>query len=69
MASSCLMSIGAGLISAWRIDTRSGMWIGYQIMLGFGIGLAMQHAAIAIQTVLEPRNIPVGVSLSSSDSS
>ncbi|CAI7596834.1 unnamed protein product [Penicillium discolor] len=63
MASSCLMPIGAGLISTWRVDTSSGMWIGYQIILGFGIGLGMQHAAIAVQTVLEPRDIPVGVSL------
>lgn len=63
MASSCLMPIGAGLISTWRVDTSSSMWIGYQIVLGFGIGLGMQHAAIAVQTVLEPRDIPVGVSL------
>ncbi|KAJ5410692.1 uncharacterized protein N7487_005051 [Penicillium crustosum] len=63
IASSCLMPIGAGLISTWRVNTSSGMWIGYQIILGFGIGLGMQHAAIAVQTVLEPRDIPVGVSL------
>ncbi|RAK79022.1 MDR family MFS transporter [Aspergillus fijiensis CBS 313.89] len=54
---------GAGLISTWHVDTSAGMWIGYQIILGFGIGLGMQHAAIAVQTVLQPRDIPVGVSL------
>ncbi|GAB1215127.1 hypothetical protein ATERTT37_004313 [Aspergillus terreus] len=63
MASSCLMPLGTGLISTWRIDTSSGMWIGYQIILGFGIGLGMQHAAIAVQTVLPPPEVPVAVSL------
>ncbi|KAJ5951537.1 uncharacterized protein N7479_009950 [Penicillium vulpinum] len=63
MASSCLMPLGAGLISTWRVDTSVGIWIGYQIVLGFGIGLGMQHAAIAVQTVLQPRDIPVAVSL------
>jgi MFS family permease len=63
MASSCLMPVGAGLISTFKVDTSSGMWIGYQIILGFGIGLGMQHAAIAVQTVLQPRDIPMGVSL------
>ncbi|OJJ97023.1 hypothetical protein ASPACDRAFT_81137 [Aspergillus aculeatus ATCC 16872] len=63
IASSCLMPLGAGLISTWHVDTSAGMWIGYQIILGFGIGLGMQHAAIAVQTVLQPRDIPVGVSL------
>ncbi|EAU33525.1 predicted protein [Aspergillus terreus NIH2624] len=63
MASSCLMPLGTGLISTWRVDTSSGMWIGYQIILGFGIGLGMQHAAIAVQTVLPPPDVPVAVSL------
>jgi MFS family permease len=58
MASSCLMPLGTGLISTWRVDTSSGMWIGYQIILGFGIGLGMQHAAIAVQTVLPPPRRP-----------
>ncbi|KAJ5588578.1 MFS general substrate transporter [Penicillium hordei] len=57
------MPVGAGLISTWRVDTSSGIWIGYQIILGFRIGLGMQHATIAVPTVLEPRDIPVGFSL------
>lgn len=63
MASSCIMPIGAGLISTFKVETNAGMWIGYQIILGFGIGLGMQHASIAAQTVLEPKDIPVGIAL------
>jgi MFS family permease len=63
MASSCLISIGAGLISTFKVNTSTGMWIGYQIILGFGIGLGLQHGPIAVQTVLEPKDVPMGVSL------
>lgn len=63
MASSCLMPIGAGLISTFKIDTSTGIWIGYQIILGFGIGLGLQHGPIAVQTVLEPNDVPMGISL------
>ncbi|KNG83337.1 hypothetical protein ANOM_008396 [Aspergillus nomiae NRRL 13137] len=57
------MPIGTGLISTFQVDTHARIWIGYQIILGFGIGLGMQHAVIAVQTVLQPRDIPIGVSL------
>lgn len=63
MASSCLLPVGAGLISTFKVDTSIGMWIGYQIILGFAIGLGLQHGPIAVQTVLEPRDIPMGVAL------
>ncbi|KAF9766434.1 hypothetical protein IL306_001169 [Fusarium sp. DS 682] len=63
MLSSCLMPIGAGLISTFKVDTSTGKWIGYQIILGFGIGLGLQHGPIAVQTVLKRPDIPVAVSL------
>jgi hypothetical protein len=63
IASSCLMPIGAGLISTFKVDTSTGTWIGYQIILGFGIGLGLQHGPIAVQTVLEPKDVPTGISL------
>ena len=57
------MPIGAGLISTFKVDTSTGIWIGYQIILGFGIGLGLQHGLIAVQTVLEPKDVPMGISL------
>lgn len=63
MASSCFITIGAGLISTFTTYTGSGMWIGYQILLGFGVGLGLQHGPIAIQTVLPHKEIPMGVAL------
>lgn len=31
-------AVGGGLISTWEVDTSTGVWIGYQILCGAGIG-------------------------------
>ncbi|KAF7590398.1 hypothetical protein BBP40_002899 [Aspergillus hancockii] len=52
MASSCLMPVGAGLICTFKINTTIEIWVGYQIILGFGISLGMQQASIAVLLVV-----------------
>ncbi|USW52065.1 Putative major facilitator superfamily, MFS transporter superfamily [Septoria linicola] len=63
MAGSMLMPIGAGLITTWNTTTSSGYWIGYQVVLGLGIGIGMQQGGMAAQTVLARKDVPIGVSL------
>lgn len=63
IASTILQSIGAGLLTTFTVDTSSSKWIGYQIIYGFGVGLAMQQPLIAVQTVLPIADIPVGTAL------
>ncbi|KAI7179630.1 MFS general substrate transporter [Hortaea werneckii] len=63
MASAIIMPIGAGLISTWTVHTGSPKWIGFQILFGFGVGLGMQQATIAAQTVLRKQDVPTGVAL------
>ncbi|KAH9827518.1 putative HC-toxin efflux carrier TOXA, partial [Teratosphaeria destructans] len=63
LAGVILMPIGAGLITTFNENTHSGKWIGYQILFGLGLGLAMQQGPMAAQTVLARRDVPVGVSL------
>lgn len=63
IASSILMSIGAGLIATFKVDSPIGHWLGYQIVYGLGVGLGMQQALIAAQTVLELKDIPTGTSM------
>ncbi|KAK2024182.1 major facilitator superfamily transporter [Colletotrichum zoysiae] len=63
MLSSVLMPLGAGLLSTFKVNTGSGSWIGFQIILGFGIGLGLQHGPIAVQTVLQRKHVPMAVSL------
>lgn len=62
-ACSVLSVVGAGLITTWQIDTRSPMWIGYQVLSGFGTGLALALPQVAVQPSLAPSEIPVGISM------
>ncbi|PLB45070.1 MFS general substrate transporter [Aspergillus steynii IBT 23096] len=57
--SSCLMAVGAGLLSTFHPDTGSGEWIGYQIIFGAGVGTGMQQALIAVQRALPPADVPI----------
>lgn len=42
------------------------MWIGYQAIIGIGIGLGMQQPLIAVQAVLDISQVPIGTSIVSS---
>ncbi|KAF1921865.1 major facilitator superfamily domain-containing protein [Ampelomyces quisqualis] len=57
---SSLMAVGAGLVTTWNPDTKSNAWIGFQILLGFGVGCTMQHPNLAVQIVLAKPDIPTG---------
>ena len=63
IASSVLQAIGAGLITTWRPDTGHAKWIGYQVIYGCGVGFGMQQPLVAVQAVLELKDIPVGTAL------
>lgn len=60
---SCLMSIGTGLLTTWNTNTSSSMWIGYQVILGFGVGCTMQHPNLAVQVVLPKHDVPIGTAV------
>ncbi|RMY60272.1 hypothetical protein D0865_01623 [Hortaea werneckii] len=63
IASAIFMPIGAGLVTTWTVQTGSPKWIGFQILFGFGVGLGMQQATMAAQTVLRKQDVPTGVAL------
>ena len=63
IASTILQAVGAGLLTTFTVDTSSPKWIGYQIIYGFGVGLAMQLPLVAVQTVLPITDVPVGTAL------
>ncbi|CRG86134.1 Putative HC-toxin efflux carrier TOXA [Talaromyces islandicus] len=60
---STVMSIGAGLLTTFTTTTNHPMWIGYQVVLGLGIGLGMQQSSVAAQTILERKDVPTGAAL------
>lgn len=58
-----LMSVGSGLLTTLQVDTTEGKWIGYQILYGFGMGLAFQAPNLAAQTVLPKQDVAIGSAL------
>jgi MFS family permease len=63
IAGTVLSSIGAGLMSTLRVDTPQPVWIGYQFLFGFGVGMGQQQAGLAAQTILKERDVPTGVAI------
>ncbi|KAH5707303.1 hypothetical protein HBI18_250400 [Parastagonospora nodorum] len=60
---SSLMAVGTGLITTWNVHTSIGMWIGYQTILGLGVGCTMQHPNLAVQIVLPKQDVPTGTAI------
>ncbi|MCJ1286795.1 hypothetical protein MMC26_006141 [Xylographa opegraphella] len=57
------MSIGAGLFSTWTPASADNMWMSYQVIFGIGIGMCLQQPLVAVQTVLDIKDVAVGASL------
>lgn len=54
---SIMAAVGAGLIYTFKIDTPSKQWIGYQVLLGIGIGMVFQVPATVAQSVVKPDDL------------
>ena len=63
LACATITPIGIALFTTFQTDTGHAKWIGYQVLMGFGIGLGMQQSSMAAQTCLEKIDVPTGVSL------
>lgn len=55
-----LFTIGSGLLFTLKVDSSTSTWIGYQILAGFGAGACVQIPFIAVQVVLNDKDMPVG---------
>lgn len=58
--SSIMMPIAAGMLTTFAVSTPTREWIGYQIILGIGVGCGFQQSIIAAQAVLPLADIPSG---------
>ncbi|KIV86739.1 hypothetical protein PV11_02334 [Exophiala sideris] len=63
LAGAVLTPIGAGLVTMFNPSTAHPMWIGCQVVYGFGVGLGLQQTNIAAQAVLPKKDIPTGMSV------
>lgn len=58
-----ISAVGCGLLTILEPDSPSSKWIGYQIVLGVGLGLGMQQPLMAVQTVLDISDVPTGTAV------
>ncbi|KAI0592735.1 efflux pump [Biscogniauxia sp. FL1348] len=63
LLSGVMVAIGGGILSLLDPETPTAKWVGYQVLLGFGRGFGIQIPTIAVQAVLEPDLVPIGMSL------
>ncbi|KAG9950963.1 MFS general substrate transporter, partial [Aureobasidium melanogenum] len=59
---SSVLIVGSALLTTWSVNTGAGIWIGYQIIAGAGLGSVLQGPNIAAQTVLPDRDVAIGLS-------
>lgn len=60
IACAAVTAVGCGLLTTLRPDSPSSQWIGYQIVLGLGLGLGMQQPLMAVQVVLDLADVATG---------
>jgi len=54
---SCIATVGCGLVYTLDLDSSAGHWIGYQIVVGVGVGMALQQSLIATQATVHPSDL------------
>lgn len=58
---SVMMIVATGLLTQLSPSTPAASWIAYQIVYGFGCGLAFQQPYTAVQTVLPEARVPTAL--------
>ena len=53
-----MMSVGAGLMTTFKVNTGAAVWVVSQIIFGLGIGFGFQQPIIATQTVFSKTELP-----------
>ncbi|KAH8784717.1 efflux pump [Hyaloscypha finlandica] len=62
-ASGAIVSVASGLVSTFTPHTATAKWVSYQLLAGIGRGCGMAMPIVAIQNIVPPAQIPVGMSL------
>lgn len=55
-----IFTVGSGMIYTLKVHSSPGIWIGYEILAGVGAGACVQIPFIAVQVVLDEKDMPVG---------
>jgi hypothetical protein len=60
VASGAIFTVGAGLLYSLQVSSSVGRWVGYQLVCGLGAGAGVQIPFIAVQVVLNEKDMPTG---------
>lgn len=52
--------VGSGMLYTLKVSSSLGIWMGYEILAGVGAGACVQIPFIAVQVVLDEKDMPVG---------
>lgn len=63
IGSSIIMSIGAGLLTTFTVDTAQPKWVGFLFLYGLGVGLGFQQGGVAAQAVLALSDVSIGTAM------
>ncbi|CAM1511273.1 Fc.00g087860.m01.CDS01 [Cosmosporella sp. VM-42] len=58
-----IMIIGEGLLSTFTPHISSGHWIGYQFLVGYGLGFGMQSVGLSVQATLPKDDVATGIAI------
>ncbi|KAE8405400.1 putative efflux pump antibiotic resistance protein [Aspergillus pseudonomiae] len=58
-----LTSVGGGLLTLFNPTTTTAQWIGYQVLVGVGIGVGWQQPIVAVQTVVSMEDLPTATAI------
>ncbi|KAF2656940.1 MFS general substrate transporter [Lophiostoma macrostomum CBS 122681] len=58
-----LAAIGAGLLTVLEPSSGHTLWIGFQVLYGFGAGAGVPPPMLVVQTVLSGRDVAMGVAV------
>ena len=55
--------VGFGLFTTLTPQSKTGEWLGYQVLIGIGLGACLQQPYNVAQATLKREDIPIGVTL------
>ena len=58
-----IATIGCGLLTTLTLDTGTAHWVGYEVLTGAGLGMAVQQGVVAVQAVVAQDLIPIATTL------
>ncbi|KAJ3578728.1 hypothetical protein NPX13_g1839 [Xylaria arbuscula] len=63
IVSSVLSAVGAGLLSTLKVDSNTGHWIGYQLVMAVGVGIGSQNVNLIGQVAVPFKDMAIATSI------